>query len=60
MAHLAWLLPPEFTDASAWVWLGLAGVFTLGGMVKGVLGVGLPLVVVPLLSLFLRFFNIED
>ena len=53
MAHLAWLLPPEFTDASLWVWLGLVSVFTLGGMVKGVLGVGLPLVVVPLLSLFL-------
>ena len=53
MAHLAGLLPPEFTDASLWVWLGLVWVFTLGGMVKGVLGVGLPLVVVPLLSLFL-------
>jgi uncharacterized membrane protein YfcA len=51
--HLSWLLPPEFTDASLWVWLGLVWVFTLGGIVKGVLGVGLPLVVVPLLSLFL-------
>lgn len=32
-------------------WLPLAGAFLLGGFVKGALGVGLPLVAVPLLSL---------
>lgn len=53
MPDLSWLLPPEFAHAPIGVWLGLALVFMLGGMVKGVLGVGLPLVVVPLLSLFL-------
>ena len=50
---LTWLLPPEFAHASVWLWLGLGLVFMLGGTVKGVLGVGLPLVVVPLLSLML-------
>jgi len=45
-------LPPELADFTAWFWLAAGGlVFFLGGIVKGTLGVGLPLVVVPLLSL---------
>jgi uncharacterized membrane protein YfcA len=46
-----WLIPSDLADFSAGLWLGVACVFVLGGLVKGTLGVGLPLVVVPLLSL---------
>ncbi len=44
-----------FHDAmpSLALWIGCFGAVVLGGVVKGTLGVGLPLVVVPLLSLLL-------
>src|SRR4051812_29235515 len=35
------------------VWATLAAIFVLGGIVKGVVGVGLPLVLIPLLAPFL-------
>ena len=35
------------------LWIACFGAVVLGGVVKGTLGVGLPLVVVPLLSLLL-------
>ena len=37
--------------ATPWVLAAVAGAFVLGGVVKGMLGVGLPLVIVPLLAL---------
>lgn len=45
------VLPPELVGMSAWLWLAGGLAFFLGGIVKGTLGVGLPLIVVPLLSL---------
>ncbi|MFN5880219.1 MAG: hypothetical protein ACK44L_00755, partial [Burkholderiales bacterium] len=36
---------------TAWALLAVAGAFVIGGVVKGLLGVGLPLITVPLLAL---------
>ncbi|MFN5512861.1 MAG: sulfite exporter TauE/SafE family protein [Burkholderiales bacterium] len=36
---------------TAWTLLAVAGAFVIGGVVKGLLGVGLPLITVPLLAL---------
>jgi uncharacterized membrane protein YfcA len=43
----------EFTTAQTVLWLTCALFFTMGGFVKGTMGVGLPLVVVPTLSLLI-------
>ena len=41
------------TPDTFWMLLACGVAFVLGGLVKGTLGVGLPLVAVPLLSLIL-------
>jgi len=43
----------EFTTAQTVLWLSCASFFVMGGFVKGTMGVGLPLVVVPTLSLLI-------
>lgn len=43
----------EFTTAQTVLWLTCALFFIMGGFVKGTMGVGLPLVVVPTLSLLI-------
>lgn len=53
MPALNWLSEADTGGLSAWLWAGCAAAFFLGGLVKGTLGVGLPLVAVPLLSLVL-------
>lgn len=46
-----WFFSPDLMGISPVLWVAAAVTFFLGGVVKGTLGVGLPLVVVPLLSL---------
>lgn len=53
MPALNWLSSTDARGLSAWLWAGCAAAFFLGGLVKGILGIGLPLVAVPLLSLVL-------
>ena len=43
----------EFSPAQILLWLSCALFFTMGGFIKGTMGVGLPLVVVPTLSLLI-------
>jgi uncharacterized membrane protein YfcA len=46
-----WLFSGDLRGLEPWTWAAALGVFVLGGVVKGALGAGLPLFVVPVLSL---------
>lgn len=50
MSRIEWYGAVVLNSLETWQWLAIAGVFFTAGTVKGILGIGLPLVAIPMIT----------